>query len=90
MLKKAEKFIYRSVIDCGRILASGLRVGLPMLKLAFIFAFVLTLATWAMVYVFMPKGPLNGPDTTVVFGFWLALASLALWLKKRFSRTKHE
>ena len=80
----------QNVVDRGIMYSLNPQAVPTMLKLAFIFALVLTLATWALVYLFMPKGPLNGADTTVVFGLWLALAALGLWLKKRFSRTKHD
>jgi hypothetical protein len=59
-----------------------------MLKSAFIFAFVLTLLTWGLVYLFMQKAPLDGPNTTVVFGLWLGLTLCGLWVKKRFSKEK--
>jgi predicted ABC-type exoprotein transport system permease subunit len=59
-----------------------------MIKQAFIISFVLTLASWVLVYFTMPKAPLNGPDTTAVFGIWLALALLGLWLHQRLGKRK--
>ena len=59
-----------------------------MIKQAFIVSFVLTLASWALVYFTMPKAPLNGADTTAVFGIWLALTFLVLWIRQRLGKRK--
>jgi hypothetical protein len=59
-----------------------------MLKPAFILAFALTLATWGLAYHYYNKRPLNLPETIVVFGLWLGLTLLGLWLKKCFIRKK--
>jgi len=62
-----------------------------MFKRAFIVAFVLTAATWALVYVSTPKVPLDGKDTTVVFGCSYAAALFVLWLWARFrKRSQHD
>jgi hypothetical protein len=55
-----------------------------MFKNAFAIGFVLTAASWALVYVTMAKVPLSGTDMTVVFAFWYGVALLGLWLWKRF------
>jgi hypothetical protein len=59
-----------------------------MFKKAFTVGFVLTAATWSLVDVKTPAHPLNGKDTTMVFGIWLGTALFALWLWPRVRRRK--
>jgi membrane protein implicated in regulation of membrane protease activity len=57
-----------------------------MFKRAFIVGFVLTVATWALVYISTPTVPLDGKDTTVVFGCWFAVTLFVLWFWTRFRK----
>jgi len=56
----------------------------------FFIAFLLTAATWASVYFLTPSAPLNGPDTTAVFGLWFLCVVLPFWVSKRIGTRKKE
>jgi hypothetical protein len=54
-----------------------------MFKASFIFAFVLTVITYAIFLWLQPVQPLDAKSTLVVFAFWFGVAALFGWLGDR-------
>lgn len=62
-----------------------------MFKASFVFAFVLTVVTYAIFLRLQSVQPLDAKSTFIVFVFWFGVAALFGWfLSHRKKKKKHE